>query len=980
MATLYATNSPLEAPTAIADANDVEPRQLTIPVPLDEGLSDQSGPASGQPSPRINLPPPPNPPFVFPARPASSSAPSSFSRATGRRPQSAIEIPSPRLDLGNNTLDQPRRSPALPDFSFNPGGALSPESAARHPRSPALPDFYFNPGAGLSSDTSKLSPPLSPQSPRTGSTQMGHRRGGSEFVGGQLRAGESITVMSTSPTKSESGYASPKLAPANPSASRRGHAHRRSAAISSHDLSAIITPRSPNPSRGSSAPTSPADFDERPRPFPKPKPEAAMESPSTQESSKCSAEDTLPGHDGSSSPKRSSPKPATRARVGFSDTLEYIPRPLSLVSTDTASTITGRPGHSVSGSISSIISATNSMSTDRDPPGLLGSPVSLNKSGSRPSTAGAVLERTPSLHVLTESSASPRRRNSIPLLTELSHNCAPASPALSETKASKRWSFFNLEHFSSSSSPTKSRPISPGSSDANPKIVEVTSWSDADHSELDTQNTCQDESLNTGVKKKKQKKVKSWAGSILTRKSKSRTQKAKARRRSQTPPLRRHAKNDDDLMDSADIHAMMELEDQSVPRSSDVELTGPRRKVTEDETAFPMIDLDAALGPFNTPSSRDPQWEEAQRAGAPPKRQLHSAAGMRGFSGPGMHYHRRAESAPEMPPFEAGRFGIHRFGSSSTMADVFEEDEEDDDAGARSPSEESLTEAREASAGESESSSETDEAASTPTQERDHSFSVSFGSTQVAASVKRKGSGSSLEMQRPGSRMRTEASSNSLHEEVIIEETSYQASIADAGFPAASDTSDSTAPSPRRVVSRETGPADTRTVVLPAGPMMPNSPYSLSHSSSFPSPRSPMSYDAHRISTAPSSVTDENNFQSLLMGEPGPEVVRISVDVPSLTSSNSTMTRESMFTPGVRPRNMPFHDQRPASFTSTAFGRRRSSLASLSRLISSAHGERSKLSMEVPVDNESEKKLKSSKSKRLSRKLQFWKPKSSTES
>src|SRR5688572_17379741 len=51
-----------------------------------------------QTSPRPN-PPPPNPPFVFPARPSSSSAPSSFSRATGRRPRSAIEPRSSALNL-----------------------------------------------------------------------------------------------------------------------------------------------------------------------------------------------------------------------------------------------------------------------------------------------------------------------------------------------------------------------------------------------------------------------------------------------------------------------------------------------------------------------------------------------------------------------------------------------------------------------------------------------------------------------------------------------------------------------------------------------------------------------------------------------------------------------------------------------------------------------------------------------------------------
>jgi hypothetical protein len=138
-----------------------------------------------------------------------------------------------------------------------------------------------------------------------------------------------------------------------------------------------------------------------------------------------------------------------------------------------------------------------------------------------------------------------------------------------------------------------------------------------------------------------------------------------------------------------------------------------------------------------------------------------------------------------------------------------------------------------------------------------------------------------------------------------------------------------------------------------------------------------MSVEVQRISTAPSSVADENNFQSLLlMGEPGPEV-RISVDydIPSLTSSNSTMTRESMFLPSQRMSQPILREPRPVSVSSAAFGRRRSSLASLSRLISSSHGERSKLSMEVTLDNEStHKKSKSSRTKRLSRMMQFWKP------
>ncbi|KAI0004001.1 hypothetical protein F4779DRAFT_634185 [Xylariaceae sp. FL0662B] len=905
MATAFAANGPVETAT-IRRASDVSAHHLTISTPLDTASTVQPNSSSPLPSPRINLPPP-NPPFTFPPRPSSSSAPSTFSRAAGRRPRSAIEFQGRHLDFTNEVEDRPTQSPALPDFSFNPGATHGPKSTT-----PTLPDFSFNPGPTHETDETLLSPPLTPQSPRGSQLRNGHRRGGSEFVGGKLKVGQSITVMSTSPTKSESGFASPKLSPTD-MPPRRGHAHRRSAAISSHDLSMILKPNnSPTAPNGTSVPASPADFGEElriSRDQPNREPPKIQSNPGEPVERKI--EETIQPS------LESSPiiKPAGRARVGFSDTLEYIPRPVSVISSDASSTATARPGHKVSGSISSIISTTNSATTDRDQHGLLGSPVPSTRTSSRPSTAGAILERTPSLHVPDENSQSPRRRNSIPLLTGLSREDAKPSRSPSPTKAPRRWSFFGLESLASGGSPIKPRPSGSSSLDS----ISNTQGS---------ADSLSGQSHDMNVPKP-----------------------------SPTPIV---------------------LVTEPTHTETDMEAAKPIQ-TPDDDATYPVIDLDAALGPFNTPSARDPQWEEAQRAGAPPKRQLHSAAGMRGFSGPGMHYHRRAESAPEMPPFEAARFGIQRFGSSSTMADVFEEDEEEEHHSGNSLSEGSTPEAQEGSGDEVDDGSDTDDAASTPTQERDLGITSSQENSH-SASTKRKGSGSSSEMQPIGSRMRSETSANSLHEEIIMEEPNYNAPERKSSIPGPQETSDSAAPSPRTILNNEdSGSVEMSPTTVPSSSMLPVSPYSTSHSS-FPSPRSPMSYDAHRISTAPSSVADENNYHSLLMGEPGPELVRISVEVPSLTSSNSTMTRESMFTPGVRPRNMPFHEQRPASFTSTSFGRRRSSLASLSRLISSAHGERSKLSMEVPCESESDKKSKPSKSKRLGRMMQFWKPKGSTES
>lgn len=965
MATVIAASLPTETAT-LSGVNDVPSRQLRISTHQDETMT-QSAVPGPQHSSLINLPPP-NPPFVFPVRSSPSSAPSSFSRATGRRPQSAIEFQGRAFGFAGGMGDSPSRSPGLPDFSFNPGADPSPNPSSQSSRSPALPDFAFNPGATLGPDESLLSPPLCPPSPMMHPNRGGHRRGGSEFVGGKLNGGGSITVMSTSPTRSDGGIASPKLSPADVPP-RRGHAHRRSAAISSHDLTMILKPNNPA-SRGSSAPTSPADFDEKFRNFPEPKTEPSTTEIDPQQASAEEVQEVCVQPTQQSPP---SPRATARARVGFSDTLEFIPRPLSLVSTDTSSTVTVRPGHRVSGSISSIIS-TNLASTDRDTSSMLGSPNSRAKNDSRPSTAGAVLERSPSLIVLNGDSLS-RRRNSIPLLTEIPKRSSGSPTNTSPSKTPRRWSFFGLEPFAATNSPTKSTSLSLGLSKVVEKRPEPANLS-AESDWVSTEDgLSRSESKKGSIRKKKQKRVRSWAGSILTRKSKPRKSKS-VRRRSATPPVYQEQVIEDfgdyltEVPEAPIAPLVLVTEPEPDPSTAE-----PGR-TPEDDIPYPMIDLDAALGPFNTPSSRDPQWDEAQKTDTQPKRQLHSAVGLRGFSGPGMHYHRRAESAPEMPPFEAVRFGIHRFGSSSTMADVFEEDEEEEeeDTSAKTPSEESSTDAQDASADESESTSSTeDDAVPTPTQEREHGKASPKDILPTPTLAARQGSGSSLDIQRPVSRMRTE----NLREEIILEEPNYSTprrAVRTMGTPG---TPDSEAPSPRQILNTDIDPMDTSNGAFPGSSTMPATPYSLSYSSSFPSPRSPMSYDAQRISTAPSSIADENNYHSLLMGEPGPELVRISVDVPSLTSSNSTMTRDSTFTPGVQPRNMPFHDQRPASFSAAAFGRRRSSLVSLSRLISSAHGERSKLSMEVPLDSDPEDKPKMSKSKRLSRIMQFWKPKGS---
>ncbi|KAK4162118.1 hypothetical protein QBC43DRAFT_216043 [Cladorrhinum sp. PSN259] len=898
-------------------------------------------------------PPPPNPPFVFPMRPSSSSssAPFSYSRATGRRPRSAIEPHT--VAFGTNT-----------------------EIEKSKPRSPALPNFSFNPGASLPStlnpETAFLSPtfPLSaPGSPGTGPTRPGghkHRRGGSEFVGGKIRDGEAITVTNISPTKSESGMASPMLQPTRP---RRGHAHRRSAAISSHDLASIIMPPANYSIRGSSAPPSPA-LPDQPGAQDFPTTTMNVESePSLQQSQEAFP---VPNEDSPSAAVEPSqpPKPATRNRVGFSDTLEYIPRPLSLVSSDASSTATARPGHSVSGSISSLISLTL---TDRDLNSPLGFSSNPKPSDSRPSTAGAVLDRTQSSQEHDAVPQSPRRRGSIPFLGAVPP-VLPLNPNTpSPTRSGKKWAFFARDPFASGS-PTRSQAEG-GSPSSTPATARSSSEQFADVPDLESADFLNTTKPLTKKRSKKGKKAKTWAGTILSRKVKYRYGKQK--RRTPTPPPIRMTEE----VDALDNGEMFPGPGPAVPiftvtdpsgTGDNLDWTFPKPESLPDEdTTYQMIDLDAALGPFNTPLPRNVEWEAAQRAGGHVKKQLHSAAGMSRFSGPGMHYHhRRAESAPELVPFECDRLGFRRFGSSSTMADVFEEDEEDEDEPSSTNS----------STGQSTPLVETPAA---PELEAVRPLSSGLPSPEIpqnntpAVLRKLSSQGVGAEDSSEGARSIFTQSTNPSRDDVAdVVVAATPGTLREFSFDNGPSHSGSTTPSPRHVFRpKDLAPVDVCPLTLPASSMPPISPFSMTQSSAFPSPRTPMSYDAHRISTAPSSIT-EDNFHSLLMGEPGPEV-RISVDdIPSLTSSNSTMTRESLFVQHPQARNPPLNElPRPASFSSTAFGRRRSSLASLSRLISSSHGERSKLSMEVTLDNEPEKKAKVSKAKRLSRMVQFWKHK-----
>ncbi|PHH83616.1 hypothetical protein CDD82_6062 [Ophiocordyceps australis] len=601
-------------------------------------------------------------------------------------------------------------------------------------------------------------------------------------------------------------------------------------------------------------------------------------------------------------------------------------------------------------------------------PGGRDSPASLNRnviremSDSRPSTAGAVLDRAAEPQTGNESGAFPKRRNSIPTLLVLEPYVTDVSrPAATATKASRRWTFFGLEsNLRTSSTTTKERPPSSSSSKSASRETSGASSSDV---EMDSTEVALDSSVanQKGEKKlSKKKKVKGWAGSILPRKGVKRRKRNKVGPvRPPTPPasVSQLGDEEDEAVDHSEATTIPVVSITAAPPTCANDSTGQRPR-SGDDTWYPMIDLDAVLGPFDTPLPWNLEWEAAQRAASDSsgKRRLHSAQGLKGFNSADMHYHRRTESAPDLPRFDSGRSAIHRFSSTSTMADVFEEEEEEEEEtveGKRQLDGTAMVIKSENNA--VNDNSETIKAATAMLDEGSLSPVTPAGEATFRARQRRDvdlGERTKSAVQS----VRTECSRTSLHDDVIVEETPSiiycSASAVGVGG------TDSATSSPNRVAGvRELSSVETHGSNVAA---VPPSPYQMSLVSSHPSPRSPVSMDMQRMSRTPSLVPDENSLQSLLMmGEPGPEM-RISEDYDkrSTVSSTSTMTRDCTIGRSQRLSQPSFREQRPMSMSSVASGgRRRASLANFSsRFISSAHGERSKLSMEMTLDAESDNK------------------------
>ncbi|KAF7503576.1 hypothetical protein GJ744_003604 [Endocarpon pusillum] len=830
----------------------------------------------------------------------------------------------------DTTADEKQPTPAgrppLPAFSFNPGAATDPDSSSSSPTHPILEEMAHNgsrrssrpaapPAFSFSTEITEISETQTTPSPTkssfasdppTSARLMGHRRSTSEFIG----ASEGTQVSST-PTFS----VSPRKSALSPPVTGSGppnfsHQHRRSQAvsISEIDTSELIKANAVAKHRPGATPSTPIDL------------------PSNDHFSRASQSiSNLYERTPPTSPRRRASATGTRPRVGFSDTIDVIPRPLSMISSETeGSTSTVRGNHSLTGSITSLGS-----SAARSTP----SPIFDGSSpAQRPRTADAA-SPNPQMPVLVDQVGKiglPKRPFSASESTSLFASLGSPVPK-------KR--FWFPSGGSNETSPMTTPRHTPTVEETDP-MTALKPFAPVVHTTSAQTRPKTSPERKASIRKRK---VRTIAGSIFSRKARSRGAQNRGRR-TPTPPLSRPLSNGvaDAVFD----------EDNTVVITntpSPVQKCPPRPSLTtflpaqsslssyddddgDDRVTSPVIDLDAALGPFGS-EARLPRTGFAAA-----RNRMHSSIGRAMPDAFGV-VHRRAESAPQMPPINRSTFGVHCLGSNPSVAEeVFDEVEEDDFL-----AEEKM-----------------------PRAESDPTIGHDAGSINASES-------SDLD---EATGDNTVAPSRPLSGLANWTNISYGVAIVDT----------------ENDVTREAARSSDSTLTTPT---MPESeikqPTSSPMALAYPVPQASYASSGEGRSAPGSAISspdaDHINFDNYPrlgrhLGEPGPDAgLRFSTDdVPSLCDSVSTGNAPRSSSGAVTRSSV---DQRPPSFScpSTGVGSKpqqawkRASLASLNKLIpGSSHGDKSRLCVEESSAREQEEKAKR-KGNRLGRLMNFWRSK-----
>ena len=843
-----------------------------------------------------------------------------------------------------------------PDFSFPP--------ARTHKRTPStLPSFAFNneDHSGLKEDNK--TPPLTPDEsvPATPS-HRGHRRGGSELVGGDSRLGVSNAV-SSSPTKAA---ALPIPAPSSgpPPAGRRGHAHRRSAAMSSHDVGSIMQPSEVQPRLSSSLPSTPLDHPSQTPPL-----DRSLSSPGV-----------VPGVIDPFGPMLEdfTQRPPSRPRVGFSDHVEYIPRPLSTISSETESSVSTVLGHSVNNSISSMLSmSTPSPPSSRTPwsPKLSVSTTAEDESLPR---ARSSLETSKRVEKegewLKSRSGSLKRPLSESAVASLKTTFVePDPPIHSRDEYRKKHSASHTLGFDRRrSEPSIGTSIREPSRLSAVSLQEPASYAPA---------TAERVEMHDHEHRSSTRRIKQWAVSKISKKTKDVHKTVTAS--SSTSSLRPESSGSwsvpgrvpmsEPPVAETDLDAVFSNKDvssetrrPSSPSQLRLETATPEpsqrnnTQASEFDDFSTMVDLDAALGPMKTP----PLGSNKQR------KELHSSRLAKDFGGPGGHYHRRTESAPALSPFESGRAST----PSQSMADVFEEDEEDEtaDQGLRSASLRSGS-GDEGASGMQSTDEDASTRASTLRWAMEDGLGIQRGEWESERPSTSYGNVSSKFS------MGTERRASSVVEETIIEEAGPGEMLEIVEAHEEPRTSS---------LTKSSDSSETPTILAPPSGLVglgdgqhPLTTPDTVQTSAFSSPdfaRRQGSFDTSRLGTSASSMTDNRTMSSCTTGEP----LRVSVDdVPSLTSSRSTMLSTMHANSSHRDFSggrTPSASEGPVDPALTVEKRKkRGSIQSLSNLVGGSFSSKSKAAEEPRPYTAAESlplKVPKKKEHRL-KKLMFWRSK-----
>lgn len=376
-------------------------------------------------------------------------------------------------------------------------------------------------------------------------------------------------------------------------------------------------------------------------------------------------------------------------------------------------------------------------------------------------------------------------------------------------------------------------------------------------------------------KKKSKKQIKNWAGTILGKgklRHGSKRQFKAMPRRSPTPPQHQMPR-DNEWIPAAwnENYVLMAVDDSLGPDSSTESVV-----IAADAAESPIIDLDAALGPFNTPIGPNAGFAAARR------RRMHSAVGLKANG----YFHRRSESMPEMQLFslEEDEYDGH-------MDDVFEEEESED---SESEDEEGKMDNGE---GLGVGVKIVDEADAVNWQE---GIDMEWGFEKA---------GSERNM---GRRMSAPDSGESwrAHRASLSVTTTLKGPRRSSSIKSKSSTTDAdeeiTPVSPRKEAPADiiTSSHSSSSTIISSPfllyPQAPDSPASFVTATSNPITPIMLEFSADDYTGSAASFDLYSDF----LGEPGPEM-RLSVDdVPSLTSSSSIMTMNGAYygmpsTPGV---------------------------------------------------------------------------------